>query len=205
MKTKSMRIASVSALLMLSSVNCGPGPSSDIQPTESDLRTEETALGESCATNSEQPSTCAYGDYCAIRTRKCASAPSSACSNFEIYGTQWNAATSTGPVIYEAKAIRFVADGVFCGRPDLIRATYRIKAYAPLADLPLSREELSERFYFVAPGGTRFNATAIQDLSTTNDARHIAFDVNLCVASELSSYTAGFYFDGGNEICATAP
>ncbi|MHA7629633.1 hypothetical protein [Corallococcus sp. M7] len=183
---------------------CGsvlPTDEASIQP-ESAVQT--SALGELCHKGAYQPAGCNYGDYCQPTTGRCSSVPSSACDNFLIHGTSWDANTSTGPVIYEIRTIRSAPDFTFCGNTWVTRVTFQFKAYAPNADLPTSIEELFGRFYFVPPSGNEFKASAIQNLVTTNDSKHITFDVNLCIPSALTSYTAGFFFSGGNEVCATA-
>ncbi|NNC02154.1 hypothetical protein HJC10_04715 [Corallococcus exiguus] len=101
-------------------------------------------------------------------------------------------------------ALKFAPDFNFCGTYATTRAVFRIKAYAPAADLPTTIDGFYNRFYGVTPSGGEFNATAIQNITTTNDSRNTTFDVNLCLPSGTTSYTAGFFFVGGSEICVTA-
>ncbi|WP_147450303.1 hypothetical protein [Corallococcus carmarthensis] len=169
-----------------------------------DILSQEAGLGETCFKSEGQPSICNYGDYCQISTSRCTGVPYPTCSNFELHGRNWDANTSTGPVIYDARAIRFAPDTIFCTSYAPTRVTFRLKAYAPSADLPTALEGFSQRFYFVAPSGIEFNASALQNITTTSDRKHITFDINLCLPSRTTSYTAGFFFVGGSEICVTA-
>ncbi|WP_148282235.1 hypothetical protein [Corallococcus coralloides] len=195
-------IKAVTATLTLYS--CGPAFSTDEVSNQAEGTAQAAPLEGLCHRSAYQPAGCSYGDYCHPDTGRCSASPNSACDNFTIHGRSWDASTSTGPVIYEATAIRFAPDFTFCGREGLTRATFRLKAYAPAADLPTSREELYGRIYFVSPAGGEFNALALQNVTTTNQGKHITFDVNLCVLTVAASYTAGFFFTGGNEVCATA-
>ncbi|WP_147445590.1 hypothetical protein [Corallococcus aberystwythensis] len=192
----------VTATITLSA--CGPALSTEETSSLAEGAAQAAPLEGLCHTSAYQPAGCSYGDYCQPVVGRCSVVPNPACDNFAIHGRAWDVNTSTGPVIYEATAIRFAPDLLFCGNPGLTRATFRIKAYAPTADLPTSRDGFHGRFYFVSPAGYEINATAIQNVSTTNENKHITFDVNLCVLSGATSYTAGFFFTGGSEVCVTA-
>lgn len=180
---------------------CGPYPTEGV---DNDIHSQEASVGEACFKSEGQPGICNYGDYCQTITSQCTRVPHPTCNNFSIHGRIWNADTSTGPVIYEAKAIRFTSDATYCGHAYPTRATFRLKAYAPTADLPTSIEGFSGRLVLVPPSGGEINITAVQNIMTTNGNKHITFDVSLCFPSGTASYTAGFFFVGGNEVCVTA-
>lgn len=183
---------------------CSPAPYTDETTGKPDESSQTTALERLCHKNASQPGGCNYGDYCQTASGYCAAAPVPTCNNFIIHGSNWDASTSTGPVIHEAVALKFAPDFTFCGTHAPIRAVFRLKAYAPAADLPTTIDGFYNRFYCVNSSGTAINATAIQNITTTNDNRNITFDVNLCLPSGTTSYTAGYFFTGGSEICVTA-
>ncbi|WP_147470074.1 hypothetical protein [Corallococcus sp. AB049A] len=189
---------------IISLVACGPVSNTD-DASSSIEASSQTADLTRCRKDANQPAGCAYGDYCLQTAGWCLDVPSPTCSNFAIHGTNWDPSTSTGPVIYEATAVSFAVDDAFCPEPGMLRAKFQIKAYAPEGDLPTSRDGFYNRFHGVTQAGVAYNATAIQNIVTTNNARNIAFNVSLCLPGETTSYTAGFFFAEGNEICVTAP
>ena len=202
MKEKQSTLLKLAATI-LTLAACGP-VSSTGEPPDRLEESSQTAALTRCHKDAKQPAGCAYGDYCHEIAGWCFDVPIPTCSNFAIHGTSWNASTSTGPVIYEATAIGFAVDNTFCPEAGMVRAKFRLKAYAPEADLPDSRDGFYNRFYGVNQAGTARNATAVQNITTTNSNRNITFDVNLCLPSGTTTYTAGFFFVEGNEICVTA-
>lgn len=183
---------------------CDPASTTDETPDRMMESSQTSALGDLCHKNAYQPAGCAYGSYCQSTSGRCSEVPIPTCTNFTTHGTSWNASTSTGPVIYDTSVIRFTLDPNFCGSLATKRVTFRLKAYAPTADLPTSLDEFSDRLRFVTSAGNEFKASAIQNITTTDDRKNVTFDVNLCAPSETTSYTAGFFFVGGSEICVTA-
>ncbi|MBN8227294.1 hypothetical protein JYK02_07190 [Corallococcus macrosporus] len=191
-----------SAFLVMSA--CGPHSSEDTPSKDRDIRFQEATIGEPCSRSASQPTTCSYGEYCASIPSQCSAVPAAVCDNFSNHGTTWDPSTSTGPVIYDAKVVRFAQDTTFCSTYAPKRVTFRLKVYAPAADLPTSTEGFSGRFYFVSPDGVEINASALQRITTTSDRKNVTFDVNLCLPDGTTSYTAGFFFVGGSEVCVTA-
>ncbi|NOK32357.1 hypothetical protein HMI49_03965 [Corallococcus exercitus] len=204
MTFKKTHLVAMIAASAIAVFGCGGNSSAEAQSDQADIGSQTSAVGQTCSLASNQPSSCVYGEYCLPFNGKCATAPSAPCDNFTNHGRNWNPSTSTGPVIYEATAIAFLTDTIFCGSPFTTRAVFRLKAYAPTADLPTTSTGFANRFYLVTPGGSAVNATAIQNITTTNSNKNITFDVNLCLPSSVTSYTAGFFFTDGSEICATA-
>lgn len=204
MTFKGSRLTAMLAASVIVLFGCGENPPTEAKSDQADIGSQASAVGETCSLAANQPSSCAYGEYCLPFNGKCATTPSAPCDNFTNHGRNWNPSTSTGPVIYEATAIAFVTDTIFCGSLFSTRAVFRLKAYAPTADLPTISTGFANRFYLVNPGGSEVNVTTIQNITTTNSNKNITFDANLCLPSSTTSYTAGFFFTDGSEICVTA-
>ncbi|NBD13149.1 hypothetical protein [Corallococcus silvisoli] len=192
------------ATIILTS-GCGPDLLPRDAQSEPNTQSSSFAIGETCAKSEGQPGICNYGEYCLVTTSKCVATPLPTCTNFMTHGTSWDANTSTGPVIYSATVLSFAPDPNFCGTPLTKRARYRLKAYSPVADLPTSNSGFYGRFYFVTPSGGQISVTAVQNIMTATNNQHITFDVSLCLPSETTNYTAGFFFSDGNETCVTTP
>lgn len=190
------------AALMLSA--CGVPHDTDGTPGKFEETSQTNALGGLCRRNAIQPTVCSYGDYCNPDSSMCSTVPPPTCNNFAIHGTNWDASTSTGPVIYQATTISFAANDAYCPQPGMVRAKFRLMAYAPEADLPTTLDGFYNRLYGVTPSGAAYNVSAVQNITTSHDNKNTTFDVSLCLASGTMSYTAGFFFVGGNEICVTA-
>ena len=152
-------------------------------------------------------STCSYGQFCS--SSKCEAAPvaPTTCQNFSSNRPNWSATSSNGPVIYEAKTLRYEANSSLCQSGDAYILS--IRAYRTDADWPATRANLSG-FFYVNTGGTQTDVVN-QGLLLPNtgynrnsaNLKDAEFQTYLCPGSNVASIQAAYYFTGGNPICQT--
>jgi hypothetical protein len=178
-------------------------------------RTCDTATGQCKAGGTTNPgatcsgqgqTTCSYGQFCSAS--KCEAAPvaPTTCENFSGSNRpNWSATSSNGPVIYSISKLRYEANSSNCqsGGAYIIS----IRAYRTDADWPATRAGLSG-FFYVKTDTTQLDIVTQGLLvpntgynrSTTN-LKDAEFQTYLC--SNLASIQAGYYFTGGNPVCAS--
>jgi hypothetical protein len=162
--------------------------------------------GTSCSATAVQPDTCGYGQFCGTGSTCQAVAPPT-CGNISgPHAATWNAATSTGPIIYEATKVSFAPDPaggpVFCGSAEPnTRVRVRVKAYRTTGTFPTTDAAFAADLHYVRTDGSEGPSSAITGLTVTNNGRNAEWDQNFCVNSSLSQFTGALHFVGGNEFC----
>ncbi|AKJ02413.1 hypothetical protein ATI61_108200 [Archangium gephyra] len=156
----------------------------------------------------EGQSTCAYGQFCSGTT--CTAVPAPTCANFDPAqggrAPTFNAATSTGPIIYDVTQVSFAQDS-FCGDGTAgstgLTAKARVKAYIKTGTFPAEKSGLPGLFY-VRVNGTQVDGTTLirpSEYTTAEAGKRAEFTMNFCPGSTATTLSIGLYFTGGNEIC----
>jgi hypothetical protein len=103
-------------------------------------------------------------------------------------------------------------DDPFCsgvGTPNT-RFMVQVEAYDALGRFPLSdgtmrgsdEQALELMLHLVDSSGAEVNPVpSVESLTTGNNRRNAEFLLSLCRADHLNSYSVGFHFLGGNEVC----
>jgi hypothetical protein len=152
-------------------------------------------------------STCAYGDFCSNSTCTDAPVAPTTCENFSTNRPNWNATSSTGPVIYEVSGITYQTNSSYCAASAPDAFIVRVRAYRTDTDWPATRSGLSG-FFYVNTGATSFDVVGSGLLvpntgynRNTSNPRDAEFQVYLCRPSNSQTIQTGFYFTGGNPVC----
>lgn len=154
--------------------------------------------------------TCTYGEYCGGTTCTAAPVAPSTCENFSQNRPQWSATTSNGPVIYTVERNSYQANYQYCdqsgGAPDAF--IVRLRAYRTDANWPDQRSGLSG-FFYVTTGSNRLDVVNNSLLvpgtgynRSTSNPKDAEFNVYLCRPTGSQTIQVGFYFTGGNPVCA---
>jgi len=189
-----------------SNANCGTGRTCNTGSGQCEQGGGGGGTGGTCTGTGQ--STCAYGDYCNNAT--CADAPlaPTTCSNFPASNRpSWDAASSTGPVIYQVSRITYQAGSSYCAASAPDAFIVSVRAYRTDADWPATRGNLSGFFYvttetrsFDVVGQGLLVPNTGYNRSTTNP-RDAEFQVYLCRPANSQQIQVGFYFTGGNPVC----
>lgn len=153
---------------------------------------------------------CSYGQYCNNSTCTAAPVAEATCENFSQNRPQWSAATSNGPVIYNVSRVSYQAKYQFCdqagGAPDAF--IVRVNAYRTDTNWPDTRAGLSG-FFYVTTGSNQLDVVNNSLLvpgsgynRNTSNPKDAEFNVYLCRPSNSQTIQVGFYFTGGNPVCA---
>ncbi|WNG46265.1 hypothetical protein F0U60_20675 [Archangium minus] len=166
-----------------------------------------TGPGPTTCSGSSQ-STCSYGQYCSNST--CAAAPvaEATCENFSQNRPQWSATTSNGPVIYTVERAGYEANSSNCQASAPSAFLVRVRAYRTDSDWPSTRAGLSG-FFYVTTGSEQLDVVNRGLLvpgtgynRNTSNPKDAEFNVYLCRPSGSETIQVGFYFTGGNPVCA---
>ncbi|AKQ65113.1 hypothetical protein A176_002025 [Myxococcus hansupus] len=157
----------------------------------------EPEPGQSCS--GEGLSTCGYGLICTNSV--CSEPPAPTCQNYTNFPNKADLGTS-GPIIYSTALINAATDA-FCPSSQPKRVRIRIKAYSN-TPFPQTAAELSN-FLYVQTDGGRSNASISSSSGnytvTGTNRSNADIIVNLCVAANSTTNSAGFYFTDGNFVC----
>ncbi|WNG35831.1 hypothetical protein F0U61_20745 [Archangium violaceum] len=155
----------------------------------------------------EGQSTCAYGQFCS--SGSCTAVPAPTCANFDPSqggrAPTFNAATSTGPIIYDVTQVSFSQDS-FCAATagsTGLTAKARVKAYIKTGTFPAEKSGLPGLFY-VRVNGTQLDGTTLirpSEYSTADGGKRAEFIMNFCPGESATTLSIGLYFTGGNEVC----
>lgn len=160
---------------------------------------EGDTTGNTCS--GEGLSTCSYGQICSNST--CAAPPTPTCENYTNFPNKSDLGT-TGPIIYKIEFVSAQTDTNFCtGASNPKRLRIRVSAYSN-TPFPQTSAEVSQFFYVQTTGG-KLNASISSSsgnyiVSGTNRDNAVII-VNLCVAANSTTNSAGYYFTGGNFAC----
>jgi hypothetical protein len=164
-----------------------------------------------CSTAAEEPSSCAYGEYCAGDSL-CYEAPwaaltASSCSNFPT--TAWQPTTDTGPVIYFVE--KTTADTTWCAGSTPADVSVLLHAYNSASTFAATGATFpSNTLFYVRADGTYCDVTScngaamfrpVSGYTVATDRKDVTFKLNFCGVTG-ATLNAGFYFTGGNEYCA---
>lgn len=182
--------------------DCSAGQTCD---TSAGVCKPGTTTGNTCT--GEGQSTCSYGEFCS--SSKCAAVPAPTCANFDpAQGGRtptFNAATSTGPIIYDVTQVSFSQDSwcaAVAGSTGLT-AKARVKAYIKTGTFPAAKSDLPGLFY-VRVNGSETDGSALirpSEYSTADGGKRAEFTMNFCPGESATTLSIGLYFTGGNEIC----
>ncbi len=164
-----------------------------------------TNPGDSCT--GEGQGTCTYGQqYCNSNT--CTALPAPTCTNYDNFPNK-SVLGTTGTIIYSARVVGAAIDNNFCGSgatPKRLRVA--VSAYSS-TPFPQTKDDLNGFFYVRVNGTTTDGAAAVSSsqgnytVSGTNRER-AEIIVSLCVASDSTTTSTGFYFTSGNFYCYQA-
>lgn len=169
--------------------------------------TGTTGPGPTTCSGSSQ-STCSYGQYCNNSTCTAAPVAEATCENFSKNRPQWSATTSNGPVIYTLERAGFQANSKYCQSSAPNAFLVRVRAYRPDSDWPTTRGGVSGFFYLTTAGedyDVVNEGLLVPDTGynrNPNNLRDAEFNVYLCRPSTSQTIQVGFYFTGGNPVCA---
>lgn len=157
--------------------------------------------GATCNKLGVQPDTCGYAGYCTDNAN-CAQVPAPTCSNFGAGGLTpvFNPKTSTGPIIYYVETDP-APPAASCFKGFYVHSFF-LNAYRD-TDWPAQLTSLPGAWY-VTSTGIKLDITA--GLPTgyyVPTGKTMRLRKYLC-AKASSSINAGFFFTGGNEICAAS-
>ncbi|MCY1079882.1 hypothetical protein [Archangium lansingense] len=183
--------------------DCATGQTCD---TASGICKAGSTPGQSCT--GEGQSTCSYGQFCS--SSKCTAVPAPTCANFDPAqggrAPTFNAATSTGPIIYDVTQVSFAQDS-FCGDGTTgstgMTAKARVKAYIKTGTFPGEKSGLPGLFY-VRVNGSQVDGTTLirpSEYTTADAGKRAEFTMNFCPGSTATTLSIGLYFTGGNETC----
>ncbi|MBN1209979.1 MAG: hypothetical protein JXB05_34325 [Myxococcaceae bacterium] len=167
---------------------------------------EGGSTGDTCTGTSQ--STCAYGEFCS--NTKCEPAPvaPTTCENFPANDRPAWSATSgpQGPVIYDVGFVAYEVNSTNCTSGDAF--IVRVKAYRTDADWPDNRSLISG-FFYVRTDTTELDIIDLHLLvPNTGYERNPAnpkdaeFMIYHCREPNSTRIQVGYYFTGGNPVCA---
>jgi hypothetical protein len=170
------------------------------------LASSTCAAAATCSGSSQ--STCSYGQFCSSGSCRDAPLAPTACENFSGSNRPQFNSSSNGPVIYSVARREYQVNSSYCrsSAPDAFIIT--VRAYRPDSNWPSTRAEVAG-FFYVRTDTTQLdvvnegllvpNTGYNRNDSNLKDAE---FNVYLCRPSNSTSLQVGFYFTGGNPVCA---
>lgn len=183
---------------------CTPGSCSANQVCN--LTTGTCQAAATCTGSSQ--STCSYGQFCNSGSCKDAPLASTTCENFSGSNRPPFNSSSNGPVIYEVTRKEYQVNSAYCAgsAPDAFIVT--VKAYRPDSNWPNTRSEVAG-FFYVRTDTTQLDIVTSGLLvpntgynRNVNNLKDAEFNVYLCRPSSSQTLQVGFYFTGGNPVCA---
>jgi hypothetical protein len=196
--------------------SCGSGSTCDMTTgqcsggnTDAGTDAGVTDAGVACTSANDEPDVCGYGNVCYTDMRCDSAVNDTACTNIAMSThTPWNAATSTGPIIYNVTDDTDVAAG--CTGATDVPFTLTVYAYAGTTDFTANINQAVQLTYYTSTGaarpvngvlvGTQMNAWS--GYTVSNMGRNVAIKMTLCAPMGTTALTAGFGFSGGNAYCA---
>lgn len=170
------------------------------------LTTGTCGAAATCSGTSQ--STCAYGQFCSSSTCRDAPLAPTTCENFSGSNRPQFNSNSSGPVIYEVSRREYQVGSSYCAgsAPDAFIVT--VKAYRTDANWPDTRSQVAG-FFYVRTDTTQLDIVTSGLLvpgigynRNSSNLRDAEFNVYLCRPSNSTSLQVGFYFTGGNPVCA---
>ncbi len=157
-----------------------------------------------CTSGGQQPEACYYGEFCAATGDVCKDVPASTCANFTP-GTGktpvWDPRTDTGPIIWKIDSDPS-APTANCFKGFYVHSMF-LNAYAKDTDFPTQLTALGGIFYVTTTGAYSDLTAGLPGsyyVRNSTNLKQMRLRVYLC-AQTASSFSAGFYMSGGNEIC----
>jgi hypothetical protein len=172
------------------------------------------ACGAGPACTGTGQGSCSYGQFCSAGT--CQDAPvastvATECENFSHNNRPAWSGTSNGPVIYSSEFVSYQTNYQYCASQTPDAFLVRLRAYRPDANWPGTRGGLPG-FFYVNTEGAQTDITNAPLLipgtgyepqpNSTNPGRNAEFNIYLCRPTGSRTILAGFYFTGGNPVCA---
>lgn len=169
-----------------------------------DVATGLCEAAAACVTTNAQPDTCAYGQFCSSAVCKDVEAKPT-CANFSgSTPAVWDAATSTGPIIFSVT--KETQDTAWCtagsAQPDNVRI--KVKAYNKNGTFPSTVSGVAGFFYVKVDGSTIDATTILRPASgytQLQGGKEAEFLLNFCLPTSTSSISIGLKFTNGNEVC----
>ena len=167
--------------------------------------------GVPCTSTNFEPDVCGYAKVC-YSDNKCDTADDARCGNITAAitannYTAWNAATSTGPVIYNVTDDTDVAAG--CTGAGDVAFTTTVYAYAGPTVFTADINAAIQLAYYTTTGAKRpINGVQVGNASNawshytvSNAGKNVEIKMTLCAPSGTTTLTTGFAFSGGNAFC----